>query len=113
MKAGRAPLARQVCVKTCLVMSDRIGTKPMHGSISPPSYRFQFRPTMFKKHGVAEMSMTVFHLMQVHQKLDEQISAERKRRLPDIFRINNLKKLKLRVKDRLARLGTGRNTQTA
>ncbi|HMT44423.1 MAG TPA: DUF465 domain-containing protein [Chakrabartia sp.] len=54
------------------------------------------------------MSMTVFRLMQIHQKLDAQIAFERRHRLPDVFRINKLKKLKLAVKDRLARLGTGR-----
>ena len=54
------------------------------------------------------MSMTVFRLMQIHQKLDAQIAFERRDRLPDVFRINKLKKLKLAVKDRLAQLGTGR-----
>ena len=54
------------------------------------------------------MSMTVFRLMQAHQRLDREISSERQRKLPDPFRLQRLKRLKLKLKDRLARLGLGR-----
>ncbi|MBK8631652.1 MAG: YdcH family protein [Sphingomonadales bacterium] len=59
------------------------------------------------------MSMTVFRLMQIHQKLDAQISAEQRNRLPDVIRIGTLKKMKLAVKDRLAKLGMGRRNPVA
>lgn len=59
------------------------------------------------------MSMSVFRLMQLHQRLDEKIGQERRNRLPDLFQIQRLKKMKLAVKDRLHRLGLGRRTNTA
>lgn len=49
------------------------------------------------------MTFSVFRLMQYHQKLDAQLRAERAQRWPDVFRIQKLKRLKLAVKDRLAR----------
>lgn len=50
------------------------------------------------------MSDTTFRLMERHQKLDEALSRARSRRVPDPFEVMRLKKLKLAVKDRLARL---------
>lgn len=47
------------------------------------------------------MTFSSFRLMQFHQKLDSELRAEQRRRWPDIFRIQKLKKLKLAVKDRL------------
>lgn len=41
--------------------------------------------------------------MQYHQKLDSELRVERARRWPDVFRIQKLKRLKLAVKDRLAK----------
>lgn len=49
------------------------------------------------------MTFSVFRLMQYHQKLDAQLRAERAQRWPDVFRIQKLKRLKLAVKDRLAK----------
>jgi hypothetical protein len=40
-------------------------------------------------------------LLEIHQRLDEQLRRELRRRWPDPLRIVQLKKLKLRVKDRL------------
>ena len=54
------------------------------------------------------MSMSVFRLMELHRKLDDQIASERKGRFPDIFRLQKLKRMKLAVKDRLYRFGLGR-----
>ena len=47
------------------------------------------------------MTFSSFRLMQFHQKLDRELRAELKRRWPDVFRIQKLKRLKLAVKDRL------------
>jgi uncharacterized protein len=53
------------------------------------------------------MTFSSFRLMQFHQKLDGELRAELARRWPDMFRIQKLKRLKLAVKDRLAK-GAGR-----
>jgi len=45
----------------------------------------------------------VFRLMEHHQKLDTQLQLARLRRWPDPFEIAQLKKLKLAIKDRMAR----------
>ncbi|MDT9012418.1 YdcH family protein [Novosphingobium sp. APW14] len=50
------------------------------------------------------MSDRVFRLMERHQKLDEALRLAQRRRLADPFVIVRLKKLKLAIKDRLARL---------
>jgi len=42
-----------------------------------------------------------YRLTQLHQRLDEQIRAEMKRRAPDALNLLRLKRLRLRVKDRL------------
>ena len=55
------------------------------------------------------MSDRFFHLLSRHQKLDEALRAERRRIVPDMARLQQLKRMKLRIKDRLARLmGGGR-----
>ena len=50
------------------------------------------------------MSDRVFRLMERHQKLDEALRQAQRRRLADPFEIVRLKKLKLAIKDRMARL---------
>lgn len=50
------------------------------------------------------MSDEAYRLLQYHQKLDLRLRAEKKRRWPDVIAIMRLKKLKLAVKDRLARI---------
>ncbi|HEX8193530.1 MAG TPA: DUF465 domain-containing protein [Allosphingosinicella sp.] len=47
------------------------------------------------------MSSLLYRLTQTHRKLDEEIRAEMRRRTPDWLRLLRLKKLKLRIKDRL------------
>ena len=49
------------------------------------------------------MTFSSFRLMQYHQKIDRELRAEISRRWPDVFRIQKLKRLKLAIKDRLAR----------
>jgi uncharacterized protein YdcH (DUF465 family) len=48
------------------------------------------------------MSATTFRLTQTHRRLDDQISFESNRRLPNSLKLLRLKKLRLIVKDRLA-----------
>jgi hypothetical protein len=48
------------------------------------------------------MSNHRYRLTLMHQRLDEQIRIEMRRRLPDSIRLLRLKKLKLAIKDRLA-----------
>jgi len=50
------------------------------------------------------MSDRVFRLMERHQKLDDALRRLQSRRFVDPFEILRLKKLKLAIKDRLARL---------
>ncbi len=54
------------------------------------------------------MTFSSFRLMQFHQKLDSELRTEQRRRWPDIFRIQKLKKLKLAVKDRLNAVARGK-----
>lgn len=50
------------------------------------------------------MSALMYRLSVIHQRLDEEIRRERKRRLPDSIRLLRLKKLRLAIKDRLHRI---------
>jgi uncharacterized protein len=50
------------------------------------------------------MSDRHFRLMEYHQKLDAELRVEMRRSWPSFARIQQLKKLKLGVKDRLQRL---------
>jgi len=50
------------------------------------------------------MNPLIFKLTVVHRRLEDEICQELQRRFPDHFRLLRLKKLKLRVKDRLHRL---------
>lgn len=52
--------------------------------------------------------MSMFLLMERHARIDEALRTEQRRRFPDVFRMQQLKKLKLAVKDRLYRLGRGK-----
>jgi len=56
------------------------------------------------------MSMSFFRLMQLHQSLADRISREQKQRFPDPFLVQRLKRLKLSVKDRLARRSMARQS---
>jgi uncharacterized protein len=47
------------------------------------------------------MRPRLFTLLEMHQRIDEALRRELRRRWPDPFRVIQLKKLKLRVKDRL------------
>ncbi|HEY0147771.1 MAG TPA: DUF465 domain-containing protein [Allosphingosinicella sp.] len=50
------------------------------------------------------MSSATYRLTQTHRRLDDAISHELTRRLPDSLKLLRLKKLRLAVKDRLAAL---------
>lgn len=50
------------------------------------------------------MSSSTYRLTQTHRRLDDAISLEMRRRLPDSLKLLRLKKLRLLVKDRLARV---------
>jgi hypothetical protein len=47
------------------------------------------------------MRSRLFRLLEIHQRLDETLQRELRRRWPDPLKVVQLKKLKLRVKDRL------------
>jgi len=49
------------------------------------------------------MNPLIYKLTVIHRRLDEEIRAELKRRVPDSLRLLRLKKLRLAVKDRLHR----------
>ena len=51
------------------------------------------------------MTARVFRLTQIHQRIDERLRLALKRRKPDDFEIARLKKMKLRVKDLILRIG--------
>jgi len=57
------------------------------------------------------MSDRVFYLLERHQKLDARLRLALSRRWPDPIEIARLKKLKLAIKDRLARF-VGRRLAT-
>lgn len=47
------------------------------------------------------MTTRLYELLERHQHIDEQLRLESSRKWPDIFRVMRLKKMKLRIKDRL------------
>jgi uncharacterized protein len=53
------------------------------------------------------MSSSAYRLTQTHRRLDDAITQELRRRLPDSLKLLRLKKLRLAVKDRLHRLMRG------
>ena len=50
------------------------------------------------------MSTSVYRLLERHQRLDEHLRNAQTRRFADPFEISRLKRLKLAIKDRIARL---------
>ncbi|MGE3692870.1 MAG: DUF465 domain-containing protein [Novosphingobium sp.] len=50
------------------------------------------------------MTTRTYRLLERHQKLDERLRRIQAMRFPDPFEIVRLKKLKLAIKDRIARL---------
>lgn len=55
------------------------------------------------------MTARVFRLTQIHQRIDERLRLEMRKRRPDWAELSRLKKMKLRVKDALQRIaGKGR-----
>lgn len=58
------------------------------------------------------MSSRLFRLTQIHQRIDDQLRAEQRRRFPDGLRMIQLKKLKLRAKDLIHRLTQSARTKS-
>lgn len=50
------------------------------------------------------MHARLYRLLEAHSRIDRALREEQRRRLPDPYRTTQLKKLKLRVKDLMARL---------
>ena len=50
------------------------------------------------------MTARLYRLTEMHQRIDNRLRVELKRRAPDHLAVSHLKKLKLRVKDLLNRL---------
>lgn len=65
--------------------------------------RHPIEPQLFERECEA-MSDRVFSLMERHQQFDEALRSAQRRRAADPFEIVRLKKLKLAIKDRIARL---------
>lgn len=57
------------------------------------------------------MTTRVYRLLERHQRLDERLRLAQTRRLHDPFEIVRLKKLKLAIKDRIARLANPRQAK--
>ena len=56
------------------------------------------------------MSESTFRLLERHQKLDEFLRRAQSRRFVDPLEVARLKKLKLAIKDRIARIARKRST---
>ena len=54
------------------------------------------------------MTETAYRLLTAHRRIDDAIQTEQGHRLPDPWRLQRLKKLKLAAKDRLLRMAQGR-----
>ena len=54
------------------------------------------------------MTTSMFLLLERHAKIDDALRLEQRRRFPNPFKMRQLKKLKLAVKDRLHRLSRRR-----
>lgn len=50
------------------------------------------------------MTARTFRLTQIHQRIDERLHMEMRKRSPDTLEISRLKKMKLRAKDALHRM---------
>ncbi|MBX7531414.1 YdcH family protein [Qipengyuania sp. 1XM1-15A] len=50
------------------------------------------------------MTARTFRLTQIHQRIDERLRMEMRKRSPDTLEISRLKKMKLRAKDALHRM---------
>ena len=103
--ADRAPLAAAF---PSPVMSDRIGYPvrfvggPIFPFLLPDAPGFRSKSTCFEEENI--MSSRLFRLTEIHQRIDDALRHEQKRRFPDLFRTMKLKKLKLRTKDLIHRL---------
>jgi uncharacterized protein len=67
-----------------------------------PAHRTPIESHAFEEEN--DMTRATYRLNLVHQRLDELLRREQRRRLPNPFRMMRLKRLKLAVKDRLFRL---------
>ncbi len=54
------------------------------------------------------MNALSYRLLMLYSKLDAEVRREQKRRFPDVWRLLRLKKLRLAIKDRMARLAFSR-----
>lgn len=50
------------------------------------------------------MTARTFRLTQIHQRIDERLRMEMRKRAPDTLELTRLKRMKLRVKDALHRI---------
>jgi hypothetical protein len=60
---------------------------------------FSDRPSVCREEEI--VTVQAYRLLEAHQRIDEELRLESSRRQPDPFRLMRLKKLKLRIKDRL------------
>ncbi len=50
------------------------------------------------------MTTHLYRLLEIHQRIDQQLRQESGYRWPDLFKVMRLKKMKLAIKDRIAAL---------
>jgi len=106
MRADRAPLALRFFGRNVMSAASDVSGALVRRSSNPRNTLGFARNIRLNLNNVQEdvvMTFSSFRLMQYHQKIDRELRAEISRRWPDVFRIQILKRLKLAIKDRLAR----------
>ena len=59
------------------------------------------------------MTARMYRLTEIHQKIDDHLRSEQKRKAPDQLQISHLKRMKLRAKDMLHRLHLSQRRATS
>lgn len=50
------------------------------------------------------MMARMYRLTEIHQKIDDRLRLEQRKRAPDRVELSRLKRMKIRIKDRITRL---------
>ena len=82
-------------------LANPVQLKPQSGCIVVGS----IEPTIDRRD---TMNATTYRLLMLHSKLDAEVDHEQKRSFPDLLRLLRLKKLRLVIRDHMARLASVR-----